>query len=147
VSPLLNLKHSSLYTVLSVAPSSSESWLLNCFAPDCVICQRKLVPKSHPDIIQKSVSELLRDYRKANNLSGKDFINLMPSKPPPSFLTKLEVYGEIESQALLFEVADIIKISHKKILNIFNSESIEDYHKILTLKTKDLPSISLTRRH
>lgn len=89
------------------------------------------------DSKDKSLGEIVRHYRKSNNLSIKEFIEKLPTKVSPAFMTKLEVYGEVPKPEFICEIAELIGYPAEELLEISKNTKIEHYHKTLEKKYKD----------
>ncbi|NQY74759.1 MAG: IS1 family transposase [Candidatus Margulisbacteria bacterium] len=58
----------------------------------------------------KSLGEVILSFRKKNEVSARQFIKMLEelgSKVSPSFMTKLEVYGEIPGPDLICKIAEV----------------------------------------
>ena len=86
---------------------------------------------------EKSLGELVKAFRKRNNLSIKDFITRLPTKISPAFMTKLELYGEIPSMEMVIEIADVIGHDPDELIEIAKTIKIEAYQKTLERKGRD----------
>ena len=68
---------------------------------------REFISKRIPDFY---LGRIIKEYREKNNLTGKEFINIIGENFSSSYLTKIEKYEEIPSPDIVIKIAKVCNL-------------------------------------
>ena len=85
----------------------------------------------------ENFGELVHYRRKKKGWTIKEFIEklvVLGGKASPTYITKIEVYGEIPSPETICKIAEILDCDENKLLKIAKAKKIERFEKTLEQK-------------
>ena len=89
--------------------------------------------------IDRKFGQLIKELRKKKNWTAKDFLeklNIEGSKLSSSYITKIEVYGEIPSPEIICKMADVLLFGVEALVELAKKIKITRFEKSLNEKYK-----------
>lgn len=77
------------------------------------------------------LGNLLRESRIASNLTVHDLIQKLDRKISKSYITKIEIHGEIPSPFLLIKLCEVLNLNKKEMLDIAKNATLDKYRRKL----------------
>ena len=74
--------------------------------------------------------------RKQKGLTVKSFIQLLGIKVSPSYITKIEIHGEIPEPNLIGRIAEVLDLNRNELLEIAKESKIRNFEQTITKKYK-----------
>lgn len=86
--------------------------------------------------MSKSFGILIQKLRKGKKWTVKEFIEKLEVKVSPTYITKIEVYGEIPKPELICKMAEVFNYNEQKLLNEAKENKVYRFQEALSEKYK-----------
>ncbi|MFA5880259.1 MAG: helix-turn-helix transcriptional regulator [Candidatus Margulisiibacteriota bacterium] len=96
--------------------------------------------------MNKAFGELIQKLRKEKGWTIKDFIEKLGSDLSPTYITKIEVYGEIPSPEVICKIADVFNFDEKELLERAKQNKVERFEKSLEEKYQKASGLYRTQK-
>lgn len=84
--------------------------------------------------MNKEFGDLVQQLRKAKDWTVKDFIGKLGAKISPSYMTKIEIHGEIPKAELICKMADLFGYDPRDLLDKAKEHKVSSFEKSLEEK-------------
>jgi transcriptional regulator with XRE-family HTH domain len=84
--------------------------------------------------MKKTFGEKIQAYRRGKGWTVKQFIEKLGNDLSPSYVTKIEVHGEIPSPELICKIADVFGIKEQELLEDAKEIKVQQFEDGLSKK-------------
>jgi transcriptional regulator with XRE-family HTH domain len=96
--------------------------------------------------MNKVFGELIKKLRKEKSWTIKDFIEKLGSDLSQTYITKIEVYGEIPSPEVICKIAGVFNYDENKLLEYAKKNKVERFEKSLEDKYQKAVGLYRTQK-
>jgi transcriptional regulator with XRE-family HTH domain len=86
------------------------------------------------NLIEKSFGKKVQEGRRNNGWTIRKFIEQLGIKLSPSYITKIEIHGEIPSPELICKIADVLGVDRLDLLETARANKIQSFTEFLEAK-------------
>lgn len=94
------------------------------------------ISTTNTSVTYTSVGDKVRHYRTKKGWTVIQFIEKLGGNISPSYVTRIEVYGEIPSPELIQKIAKVFKIDKKELIELAKKEKVEQFETSFDKKYK-----------
>lgn len=88
--------------------------------------------------MERIFGKKVQQVRKKNGWTIREFIEKIGVDLSPSYITKIEIHGEIPAPEVIRKIADALKVPHKELWDAAKSDKIQDVSDSLDAKYEEL---------